>query len=161
MIASDMTVKLEQVYNKLLNDNGIEKDISNIDTTKTNGVVLKQSIDPATTVDEKTGITITVNKLAEIKKGTVKINLKSIMNYTKPAPVNGVETTVDKKKVTVKVTSAGSEDIVYEKENSLDSTAISVPVQGVGTITVKLYVADVLKGQTQMDLNSTSTYTFE
>ncbi len=135
--------------------------LTNEDTTKTNGVVLKQSIDPATTVDEKTGITITVNKLAEIKKGTITINLKSVMNYTKPAPVNGVETTVEKKKVTVKVTSAGSEDVVYEKENSLDSTAISVPVQGVGTITVKLYVADVLKGQTQMDLNSTSTYTFE
>ncbi|WP_296878995.1 hypothetical protein [Thomasclavelia sp.] len=32
MIASDVTVKLEQVYNKLLNDNGIEKDISNIDS---------------------------------------------------------------------------------------------------------------------------------
>ena len=32
LIASDMVVKLEQVYNKLLNDNGIEKDISNIDS---------------------------------------------------------------------------------------------------------------------------------
>ena len=32
MIASDMVIKLEQIYNKLLNDNGIEKDISNIDS---------------------------------------------------------------------------------------------------------------------------------
>lgn len=32
MIASDMVIMLEQVYNKLLNDNGIEKDISNIDS---------------------------------------------------------------------------------------------------------------------------------
>ena len=32
LIASDMVIKLEQIYNKLLNDNGIEKDISNIDS---------------------------------------------------------------------------------------------------------------------------------
>lgn len=32
LIASDMVIMLEQVYNKLLNDNGIEKDISNIDS---------------------------------------------------------------------------------------------------------------------------------
>lgn len=32
LITSDMVIELEQIYNKLLNDNGIEKDISNIDS---------------------------------------------------------------------------------------------------------------------------------
>ena len=47
-------------------------------TSKDNGIVLKQSIDTGTTVDEGTTVTITVNKLEETKSATVTINVKSI-----------------------------------------------------------------------------------
>ena len=48
------------------------------DTSKDNGIVLKQSIDSGKTVDEGTTITITVNKVAESKDLKVYIDVKSI-----------------------------------------------------------------------------------
>ena len=48
------------------------------DSTKSDGVVLKQSIEPGKTVDEGTGITITVNKIAKSKDVKVTINVNSI-----------------------------------------------------------------------------------
>ena len=48
------------------------------DTSKDNGIVLKQSIDSGKTVDEGTTITITVNKVAESKDLKVYIDVESI-----------------------------------------------------------------------------------
>jgi len=61
------------------------------DSSKDNGVVLKQSLDTGKVVDEGTTITITVNKLAEMKQGTVKVNLKSLLNYTPEKDEDGKE----------------------------------------------------------------------
>ena len=64
---------------KTLTDLGFEVDIVyEEDTSKDDGVVLKQSLDVGTTVDEGTEVTLTVNKIQEIKEGTVNINLKSL-----------------------------------------------------------------------------------
>lgn len=63
---------------------GLEVEVVNEeDTTKENGIVLKQSIEAGKTVDEGTKIIITVNKIAEIKTGKIDINLKSITNWNK------------------------------------------------------------------------------
>ena len=48
------------------------------DSSKDNGVVLKQSLDTGKVVDEGTTITITVNKLAEKKNATIYVNVKSL-----------------------------------------------------------------------------------
>ena len=50
------------------------------DTSKDDGTVLRQSIDVGTTVDDGTEVTLTVNRIEEIKNGTVNINLKSLIN---------------------------------------------------------------------------------
>lgn len=39
-----------------------------------------------------------------------------------------------------------------------DTSTIIFDVKGVGTITIKVYVDDVLKRQTQMNLNSSDTF---
>lgn len=62
------------------------------DTSKDDGVVLKQSLDVGTTVDDGTKVTLTVNKVAETKTVNVIINLLKITGgYT--APEEGVEPT--------------------------------------------------------------------
>ena len=48
------------------------------DSSKENGIVLKQSVNSGTTVEEGTTVTITVNKVAETKTATVSIDIKSI-----------------------------------------------------------------------------------
>ncbi len=127
------------------------------DTSKTNGIVLKQSKDVGEVVDEGTTIVLTVNKISEVKKGTVNVNLKSILNYSKPTSTNE-EVTVPK--VQVKVTVNG--DIVYNEEKAKDTTKITTEIQGKGTVEVKVYVDDVLKGTKNLDLNSSSpVVTFE
>lgn len=127
------------------------------DTSKTNGIVLKQSKDVGEVVEEGTTIVLTVNKISEVKKGTVNVNLKSILNYTKPTAVNE-EVTVPK--VAVKITVNG--DTVYNEKQAKDTTKISTEVQGKGTVEVKIYVDDILKGTKNLDLNSSSpVITFE
>ena len=128
------------------------------DKTKSNGVVIKQSIDSGKEVDEGTSITITVNKIAEIKKGNININLKSLLNYTKPEPsVNEIEETAPNVEVKVIV----DDDTVYKEEQRKDTTKITVPVSGTGVITVKVYVDDILKNTSTMDLNTTTNLTIE
>ena len=48
------------------------------DTNKSNGVVLKQSLDVGSVVEEGTAITLTVNKIQENVQGTININVKSL-----------------------------------------------------------------------------------
>lgn len=128
------------------------------DKSKSNGVVIKQSIDSGKEVDEGTSITITVNKIAEIKKGNININLKSLLNYTKPEPsVNEIEETAPNVEVKVIV----DDDTVYKEEQRKDTTKITVPVSGTGVITVKVYVDDILKNTSTMDLNTTTNLTIE
>lgn len=151
--------KTEEVAKKELTDSKLKVEVVyEEDRTKTNGIVLKQSIDVGKVVDAETIITITVNKIAEIKTGTVNINLKSLLNYTNS------ENTVDvpKVKVTVKVISAGSEDTVYDQSHPKNTSKITVSVKGIGTITVKVYIDDVLGSRTKtLDLNSSTVLNFE
>ena len=126
------------------------------DTTKPNGEVIKQGIDADKKVDEKTAVSLTVNKLAEIKSGTVNINLKSLTGYKKLTDSDGKEVPAESVEVVVKVTSNGIEDTVYKKSHKKDTEKITVPVEGVGTITVKIFLDGVRNTQKQLDLNASN-----
>ena len=52
--------------------------------SKTNGAVLKQDKEGGSKADEGSTVTITVNKLPEIKKGTVNVNVKELTGYKEP-----------------------------------------------------------------------------
>ncbi len=149
--------KTEKDAKELLTKDGLEVEVVNEeDTTKENGIVLKQSIEAGKTVDEGTKIIITVNKIAEIKTGKIDINLKAITGGIKlDADGNEIDPEAT---VTVKVTSAGKEETVYNEKHRKDTSTIIFDVKGVGTITIKVYVDDVLKRQTQMNLNSSDTF---
>lgn len=149
--------KTEKDAKELLTKDGLEVEVVNEeDTTKENGIVLKQSIEAGKTVDEGTKIIITVNKIAEIKTGKIDINLKSITGGIK-LDAEGNEINPEAT-VTVKVTSAGKEETVYNEKHRKDTSTIIFDVKGVGTITITVYVDDVLKRQTQMNLNSSDTF---
>ena len=78
--------KTEAEAKKLLTDNKlvVKEVIYEEDKTKNDGTVLKQDKEAGTTVDEGTEITITVNKIAQIKNGIVTINVKSLTGYKEP-----------------------------------------------------------------------------
>lgn len=79
---------------KALTDMSLEVNILYTeDTTKSNGIVLKQSLDVGTVVNEGASINLTVNKIEELKEGTININVKSITGYKEPTTsTNNTET---------------------------------------------------------------------
>ena len=126
------------------------------DTSKSDGVVLKQSIDAGTSVDEGSAITITVNKIEKNKQGTVNINVKSLANayVSDDESENSDETS---KNVTIKVLVSG--DTIYDKKVSRETENLNLTVEGKGNISIKVYINGILaNGKTYtMDLNSENT----
>ena len=154
---------------KALNKVGLKVVVSNDeDQTKDNGSVLKQSIDAGKEVEEGTSITITVNKFAETKTATLTVNVKSILDGkyetetigTGKYDENGEEITEEKvKDVKVKIT-VGS-DTVYNESIDPTTTSLVQSISGKGTVTVKVYVDDVLKKTQDINLNNKDSVTIE
>ncbi len=121
------------------------------DTTKVNGDVLRQSIEAGQTVEEKTKITITVNRIEEIKTGTIKINLKSLLGDKANIKIDENGQEIDP---TVDLRIEVNGDTVYREENQRkDSTEITATASGKGTVTVKIFVDDVkITSDKQFDL---------
>ena len=163
--------KDEETAKQTLQDLGLTVNVEyGEDKTRGNGVVLKQSIESGKTVDEGSTITITVNKLAELKTGTVTINVKSLTNFqdtyeeTTTNTVTGEKETVKKQNkaqdVTLKVTVDGEQ--VYKNSVKENNTAVKVDnVSGTGRVQIKVYIDDTLKRTVEMDLSNTTTMTIE
>lgn len=153
---------------KILTDEKLEVNvIYQEDTSKSDGVVLKQSIEVGQTVNEGDAITLTVNKIEKIKEGTVNINLKSLTGYKEPEkPVENEENKEGEKEETttevakpknVSVRVKVNEENVYNQSHPENTENINVTVSGKGVIQIKVYVDEILKAQKQMDLNSENT----
>lgn len=153
---------------------------SDENTAKANGIVLKQSIEAGTTVDEGTTVIITINRLTETKYGTVNVNVKSITGYKENTNQNTAienntttgegnvtnnttsETKIPTVKLKVTVTSEGVTETAYEKEVSQTNTNVPVSISGKGTVTVKVYIDGVVGGRTYtLNLNEDTTLTVE
>ena len=128
------------------------------DTTKPNGQVLGQNTVSGTVVDEGSTIVLTVNQIAQIKSGTVNINLKQIAKeqgyiVEEVKDEDGkVTDKVSKVKVVVKVTSDGAENTVYSREILASEEKVSVKVSGKGTIKIEVNIDDLYRVE-QLDLN--------
>ena len=74
-----VTLRTEEDAQKELKEQGLEVEVAyEEDKSKSNGTVLKQSIEVGKTVEEGTKIIITVNKIAEEKEIPIYVNVKSI-----------------------------------------------------------------------------------
>ena len=132
------------------------------DTSKTNGTVLKQSMEAGKTVDEGNSITITVNKIAEMKEVSVIVNVKSLLGgniYEEPS--NSSNETSDKKVKKVKVKVTVGNDTIYSSTVNASETSIKTSTKGTGTKEIKVYIDDVLKDQGQIRYEEMTTYTAE
>lgn len=120
------------------------------DTTKVDGKVLKQSIETGTTVDEKTKITITVNRIEKLKTGTIKLNLKSVLGDK--ATITKDPETGEEINPTIALRIEVNGDTVYKDNPRKDETAITATAQGKGTVNVKIFADDVKIKEVQFDL---------
>ncbi len=148
--------KTQEEAKKALEGAGLKVSVTTAeDSSKESGKVIKQSIDAGSTVERGTTITITVNSYEQLKHGTITVNLQSLLSY-KPQSENGSEK-VEKARVKIVV---GNETI-YNEEVDKTSTNVAAPFDARGTVTVKVYVDDVLKGTQDLNMNSQTSYTFQ
>ena len=129
--------------------------ITQEDTTKDDGIIIKQSIDAETEVEKDSYITLTVNVLQQQKEGTVNVNVKSILNGEASYEEDGITV----KKVELKITVGG--DTVLKQDVDPRVESISQKISGKGTVEVKVYIDGILKKTQQINLNNTTSYTFE
>ena len=128
------------------------------DSSKTEGIVLKQNVESGKKVDEGTTVTITVNK-AESKSGTVTVNVKSITGGYDSSDTDLTDT--DKKaKIDIKVDGTS----VYTQSNvDKNSTAISTSFSGKGKVQIIVNIQDgngaSYTRTTELDLSKQTTYT--
>ena len=138
------------------------------DTSKDNDTVIKQSIDAGTEVEDESTITITVNKIVKTKTATLTVNVKSILGgkYTtevintgeKDAEGNPI-TSEKIKDVKVKITVGA--DTVFNDNVDPTTTSLIQSIAGKGTVTVKVYIDEVLKKTKDINLNETNKLTIE
>lgn len=135
------------------------------DTSKADGIVLKQSLEGGKTVDEGTTITITVNKVTKANEITVNIDLSKITNY-KEMPNNQTNTTETNvaKTVDIKITVDGN--TVHSDSGIAKSKAnYTAKIQGKGNAEVKLVITDNQGGnwtRTQtVDFNNATSINFK
>ena len=156
--------KSSEEAKKILTDLKLEVNVvEDEDTSKSDGVVLKQSVDPGTSVEEGSAITITVNKIEKNKQGTVNINVKALANRHLPKSSDEEDDTT-KISNNVKITVMVGSDKVYSQKVSRDTEKLNVTVEGKGNITVKVYIANedessngILAKNATIDLNSENT----
>ena len=160
VVVSSVLYKDVEVAKQTLTNLGLKVEVEyDEDTTRSNGVVLKQSIASGETVDEGTTITITVNQLVETKTGTITINVKSLTGYKdKITNEDGEEVDNTPKKVEIKVTVNGEQ--VYKENVSEDKTDLTINnISGKGTVEIKIWKGETLLKTVSMDLNTTTTMT--
>ena len=167
VVVTSVLYKDEETAKQTLTSLGLTVNVEyDEDTTRGNGVVLKQSIASGETVDEGTAITITVNKLAEKKTATIYVNLKSITGgYEETEENDGEDENGKNIKKTVKLRVEANGEIIYNNEVDKNETKFNTgndKVVGTGIVTVKVFIDDVKERENDVDLNSLNgCYSFE
>ena len=148
--------KNEDEAKKTLSDLGLTVNVSyDEDSSKDNGVVLKQSLDVGKEVEVGTSISITVNKLTETKSATLTVNIKSILGgkveYEETSAssdenkTNSTTTSTEKKVKDVEVRIIAGSDTVYKGKVDPTTTNLVQSISGKGTVTIKIYIDDIKK----------------
>ena len=165
LIVTGMSGAGKTVANKALEDMGLVVNIGySEDASKDNGIVLKQTVEVGKVIDEGTTVTITVNKLAEVKTVPIKVNVKSLLdgNITETVKDENGDEIQQVKDVQLKVTVGN--DTIYSQTVKASETAVSVGnAKGTGTTTVKVYIDGVLKndGGYTLVYSNVNSYTAE
>ena len=164
--------KSEEEATKTLSDLGFSvKIVNDEDSSKDNGIVLKQSLDVDKEVEVGTAITLTINKLTETKSATVTVNVKSLLGgkveYEETTESDDDEnatnstTSKEKKVKEVEVRITAGDDTVYKNKVDPTTTNLVQSITGKGTVTVKVYIDGIKKAEKDINLNTTSSLTID
>lgn len=127
------------------------------DKSKDSGIVLKQSTEVGTVLDEGTTVTITVNKLAEEKSGTINVNVKSLLGDSAYEIVKNDDGKEEKKEKKVHLEIYVNNDRVYDnKSEKSTSTKVSQTIKRTGNVEVIVKIDDTRKAKETFKLSDDS-----
>ena len=156
--------KTEEEAKKLISEANLKVEVvTEEDSTQSSGIVLKQSKEAGSTVEEGTTIIITVNKISEDKTANITVDVKSITGgYTNEINNN---TVVEKDTVTVKVEVVNGIGSGFTRSEVKKDTSTTGKITGKGQITIKATITGK-NGYTWSDshsinLNTDTSYTFK
>lgn len=155
--------KTEQEARNLLTEAGLKVNVVNDeDESKNDGVVLRQSRDAGTEVQEGTTITITVNKVSEAKEATFTIDVKAITGGYEEEVGNSTSGNTAKT-VDITITVGGSE--AFQQSNVDKNNTITARVSGKGSkevvVTLTNSRGESYRRSTTFNFNNSTTYTFD
>ena len=154
--------KTEQEAKDLLSAANLEVNVvTDEDESKNDGVVLRQSQDAGTEVEEGTTITITVNKISETKTANFIINVKSITGGYDEESGNSTGSTSRKVDIVIKVDG----NIAFSQPGvDMNTATVEADVSGKGSKTVEVILTDEngkeYTRSTKFNFNTESKYTF-
>lgn len=112
------------------------------DSSKENGIVLKQSLDSGKTVEKGSTVTITVNSYEASKTMSVNINVKAITGGYSEETSNS-NTTENKTVKTVSITLKSGNNTLYSDSGvDKNTTSKSTTISGKGSIDLTLTITD-------------------
>ena len=154
--------KIEQEAKDLLSAANLEVNIvTDEDESKNDGVVLRQSQDAGTEVEEGTTITITVNKISETKTANFIINVKSITGGYDEESGNSTGSTSRKVDIVIKV---DGNTAFSQPGVDMNTATVEADVSGKGSKTVEVILTDEngkeYTRSTKFNFNTESKYTF-
>ena len=129
------------------------------DTDEDDGIVLKQS---STKAAEGATITITVNRLPEKVKGTLIVDVASLIGYETQYDDEGNSIAPEKISVQISVTDSDGNSLVSQtRQLSEDEEDHTVTFEGTGVVNVEVSVGGEVLFSDQLDLSSETTITAE
>ena len=154
--------RTEQEARNLLTEAGLKVNVVNDeDESKNDGVVLRQSREAGTEVQEGTTITITVNKVSEAKEATFTIDVEAITGGYEEETGNSTSGNTAKT-VDITITVGGSE--AFQQSNVDKNSTITARVSGKGSkevvVTLTNSRGESYRRSTTFNFNNSTTYTF-
>ncbi len=133
------------------------------DSSKENGVVLKQSLDEGKTVEKGSAITITVNTYEASKSAQVTIDVKSYLPKTDASLSNEESSSNVGKTANVKVT-VSNNGTGFSKNNV--ASTVTDTIYGKGEVTITITITGTsgesyYSGSKVINLNNTDSVTFK
>ena len=128
---------------------------------KSNGIVTLSTPTAGTTVKEGTEVKIFVNKVPELIKGKIVINVAKMTGTAAPTtpPASGILSGATSTKVKVKVELDDKK--IEEKEVEKTETALTIPVSSLGRSRLNVYIDSSLKYDDYIDLSQKTTWNIE
>ena len=156
--------KSQDEAKKALQDLGFVVTVTNVeDSSKENGVVLKQSLDEGKTVEKGSAIAITVNTYEASKSAQVTIDVKSYLPKTDASLSNEESSSNVGKTANVKVT-VSNNGTGFSKNNV--SSTVTDTIYGKGEVTITITITGTsgesyYSGSKVINLNNTDSVTFK